>query len=70
MIVMTEEMLELIAQRFRLLADLIRLRVLHELQHLNLTYVASSQAFEGRKWFISVLDLFILLACAKRYATA
>jgi hypothetical protein len=47
MIVMTEEMLELIAQRFRLLADLIRLRILNELQHLNLTYVASSQALKA-----------------------
>jgi hypothetical protein len=70
MIVMTEEMLDLIAQRFRLLDDLIRLRILHELQHLNLTYVASSQAFGGKKWFISVLDPFVLLACAIRYATA
>jgi DNA-binding transcriptional ArsR family regulator len=32
MTVMTEEMLELVAQRFRLLADPMRLRILHELQ--------------------------------------
>jgi DNA-binding transcriptional ArsR family regulator len=32
MTVMTEEILELIAQRFRLLADPMRLRILHELQ--------------------------------------
>ena len=30
--VMTKEMLELVAQRFRLLADPMRLRILHELQ--------------------------------------
>jgi len=30
---MSEEMLELIAQRFRLLSDPMRLRILHQLQH-------------------------------------
>jgi len=31
--IMTGEMLELIAQRFRLLSDPMRLRILHQLQH-------------------------------------
>jgi hypothetical protein len=70
MTVMTEEMLDLIAQRFRLLADLMSLRILHELEHLNLTYVKSLQAFEGSKWFISVSQHLIFLACAILYATA
>lgn len=37
MSVMTPEMLELVAQRFRLLADPMRLRILHELQQGELS---------------------------------
>ena len=36
---MTPEMLELVAQRFRLLADPMRLRILHELQQLSLIHI-------------------------------
>ena len=77
---MTPEMLELVAQRFRLLADPMRLRILHELQQGELSVgelVARTEAsqpniFVAKKatWLTSVLPHPISLVCAILFATA